>query len=187
MSARSVSCLLSKARALCFAARILSTMPIMLVMLQDLICHKWYANACLIKAIRGRETAAQDPELQKIFHHILISNRYWLLLSLGLPFVIEEESIIPESLEAIADQYRATYEQEMKWISQVGEPDLARILESPFIPGHSCSVAQALMQVCLHSQGHRSQCATRLRLLGATPPTLDFILWLIERPAPNWE
>jgi uncharacterized damage-inducible protein DinB len=162
-------------------------MPIMRLMLQDLIYHKWYANASLIKAIRGHEPAAQDPELRKNFHHILLANRYWLLLSLGLPFVVEEESKIPESIETIAAQYRGTHEQEMKWISQIQEPDLARILESPFIPGHSCSVAQALMQVCLHSQGHRAQCATRLRLLGGAPPTLDFILWLKERPAPDWE
>jgi uncharacterized damage-inducible protein DinB len=162
-------------------------MPIMLVILQDLIYHKWYANASLIKAIRGHEAAAQDAELRKTLHHILVANRYWLLLSLGLPFVIEEESRAPESLEAIAAQYRGTHEQEMKWISQVQEPDLALILESSFLPGHSCSVAQALMQVCLHSQGHRAQCATRLRLLGGTPPTLDFILWLKERAAPDWD
>jgi uncharacterized damage-inducible protein DinB len=162
-------------------------MLIMLVMLQDLIYHKWYANASLIKVIRGCETAAQDAELLKILHHILLANRYWLLLSLGLPFALEEESRIPESLEAIAAQYRGTHEQEMKWVSQVQEPDLARVLESSFIPDHSCSVAQALMHVCLHSQGHRAQCATRLRLLGAMPPTLDFILWLKERPAPDWE
>lgn len=162
-------------------------MPVMLVMLQDLIYHKWYANASLIKAIRGRATAAQDPELQKIVHHILLANRYWLLLSMGLPFAVEEESRVPESLDDIAAQYRGTHEQETKWMSQVQESDLARILESPFIPGHSCSVAHALMQVCLHSQGHRAQCATRLRLLGAVPPTLDFILWLKERPAPDWE
>jgi uncharacterized damage-inducible protein DinB len=161
-------------------------MPTMLVMLQDLTRHKWYANASLVKAIRGHEAAAQDPELQKGLHHILLANRFWLLLSMDLQFVVEEESRIPESLEAIAAQYRETHEQEMRWISLVQETDLARVLESPFIPGRSCSVSQALMQVCLHSQGHRAQCATRLRLLGGVPPTLDFILWLKECPAPDW-
>ena len=51
----------------------------------------------------------------------------------------------------------------------------------------NASVVQAMMQVCLHSHGHRAQCAVRLRLLGGTPPNMDFILWLKERPAPNWE
>lgn len=159
----------------------------MLVMLQDLVDHKGYANAALLKAIRQHETAAQDPELRKLLHHIILANRFWLRLSLGLPFAVEEESRIPESLEAITAQYRETHAQEREWLSQVREPDLARILETPFIPGHSFSVAQALMQVCMHSNGHRAQCATRLRLLGGTPPGMDFILWLKERPSADWE
>jgi uncharacterized damage-inducible protein DinB len=160
---------------------------IMLVMLQELIHHKGYANASLVKAIRQNEAAAQDVELRKTLHHIILANWFWLLLILGLPFAVEEESRIPESLEAIAARYQDTHAQEMEWVSQVREPDLARVLETPFLPGHSCSVAQALMQVCMHSHGHRAQCATRLRLLGGTPPNMDFILWLKERPTPDWE
>jgi len=156
-------------------------------MLKDLILHKGYANASLIKAIRQHEPAAQDPELTKLLHHIILANRYWLFLILGLPFAAEEQSRIPESLEAIAALYRETHAQEVEWLSQVQEHDLARILQTPFIPDLVCSVAQAMMQVCLHSQGHRVQCATRFRSLGGEPPTLDFILWLKKRPAPNWE
>jgi uncharacterized damage-inducible protein DinB len=156
-------------------------------MLQELLQHKGYANAALVKAIRQHEVAAQDVELRNILHHIILANRFWLRLILELPFAVEEESRVPESLEAIALQYRETHAQEMEWVSQVQEPDLARILETPFLPGQSCSVAQALIQVCLHSHGHRAQCATRLRLLGGTPPNMDFILWLKERPAPDWK
>ena len=155
--------------------------------LQDLIHHKGYANASLLKAIRQHEAAAQDPELQKLLHHIILANRFWLWLTLGLPFVFEEESRTPESFEAIAAQYRENHAQEMEWLAQVQEPELARILETPFIPDFSCSVAQAMTQVCLHSHGHRAQCAIRLRLLGGTPPNMDFILWLKDRPAPVWE
>ena len=156
-------------------------------MLQDLIHHKGHANAALLKAIRQHETAAQDPELRKLLHHIILANRFWLCLSLGLPFAVEAESQVPDSLEAIAVLYRETHAQEVEWIAQVQDAELARTLETPFIPGHSYTVAQALMQVCLHSHGHRAQCATRLRLLGGAPPSMDFILWLKERPAPDWE
>jgi uncharacterized damage-inducible protein DinB len=159
----------------------------MLVMLNDMIQHKGCANASLLKAIRQHETASQDPELWTLLHHIILADRFWLRLSLGLPFVVEEESRAPESLEAIAERYRETYAQEMEWLAQVQETELARVLETPFIPDFSCSVAQAMMQVCLHSQGHRAQCATRLRLLGGIPPNMDFILWLKDRPAPDWE
>ena len=43
-----------------------------------------------------------------------------------------------------------------------------------------------MMQVAMHSLGHRAQCATRLRALGGNPPNTDFILWLKERPAADW-
>jgi uncharacterized damage-inducible protein DinB len=155
-------------------------------MLQDLIHHKGYANASLLKAIRQHEPAAQDPELRKLLHHIILANRFWLRLSLGLQFVVEEESQTPESFEAVAERYRETHAQEMEWLAQVQEPDLARVLETPFIPDFRCSVVEAMTQVCLHSHGHRAQCATRLRLLGGTPPNMDFILWLKDRPAPEW-
>lgn len=159
----------------------------MIEMLKDLLLHKAYSNAYLIKAIRRHEPAAQDPELRRVLHHIILANRYWLFLIIGLPFAVEEESRLPESLEAVSVLYRETHAQEARWISQLQEDDLARTLETPFIPGLSCSVAQAMMQVCLHTQGHRAQCATLFRSLGGEPPTLDFILWLRERPSPDWE
>ncbi|HKQ72334.1 MAG TPA: DinB family protein [Blastocatellia bacterium] len=159
----------------------------MLLMLQDLIYHKGYTNASLLKAIRRHEAAVQDLEMLKTLHHIILANRFWLLLILGLPFSVEEESQVPKSLETLVAQYRETHAQEMAWVSQVQEPELTRIVETPFIPGHTYSVAQALIQVCMHSHGHRAQCSSRLRLLGGTPPNMDFILWLKERPAPDWE
>jgi|SRR5215472_2411299 len=160
--------------------------PIMLPMLQALVQHKWHANAALLQAIRQHETAAQDEELRKTLHHILLANRYWLLLSLGTPFNQDHEARIPESLEEIVAIFRKTYTQELEWISQLQEPDLARTLETPFLPGSSFSIPEALIQVCMHSHGHRAQCASRLRLLGGTPPVTDFILWLKERLGPEW-
>jgi len=64
--------------------------------------------------------------------------------------------------------------------------ELARRLEGPLIPGGGCSIAHAYVQVCMHSQGHRSQCATRLRSLGGQPPVTDFIVWLQDRPVAQW-
>ena len=55
------------------------------------------------------------------------------------------------------------------------------VLEHPLIPGGRCSVAQALMQVCLHSHGHRAQLAKLLRGHEIVPPQSDFIVWLHHR------
>lgn len=158
----------------------------MLAMLRDLIAHKGHANAALLNAILQHEKAARDDELRKLLHHILLANRFWFMLSLGRELALEKESQVPESLETITRQYRETHEQEFEWITRIQESDLARRLETPFIPGYTFSVAEGMMQVCLHSHGHRAQCATRLRLLGGTPPVTDFILWLKERPSPDW-
>jgi len=157
-----------------------------LEILRDLIRHKWHANAALFKAIGQHEPATNDAELLKLLHHILLANRFWFTLSLGKEFAVDRESQVPGSLAAIADHYQQTCAQELEWISQLPESDLARRLETAFIPGSSFSVAEAIMQVCMHSHGHRAQCATRLRLLGGTPPPMDFILWLKERPAQDW-
>ena len=48
------------------------------------------------------------------------------------------------------------------------------------------TVAEGLTQIFMHSQNHRGQCLTRLRENGAKPPTLDYILWARDRPAPAW-
>lgn len=159
----------------------------MLEMLRDLVEHKWHSNAALLKAIQAHEKAAQDEELLKLLHHILLANRFWLTLSMQLPFSVAEESVVPESLALLVANYQKTCVQEREWVRQLHEADLARRLETSFIPGSTFSVAEAMMQICMHSQGHRSQCATMLRRLGGTPPATDFILWLKERPAVDWQ
>jgi hypothetical protein len=46
----------------------------MLAMLQDLVQHKGYANAVLLKAVRQHEKATQDQELRELLHHIILAN-----------------------------------------------------------------------------------------------------------------
>jgi uncharacterized damage-inducible protein DinB len=158
----------------------------MLEMLRDLIAHKGHANAALLTVIRQNEAAASDSELRELLHHILLANRFWLLSVLGLPFVSEDESRASSSVDALIQLYCRTQEQESTWLATAIEADLARVLESPLIPGGKCSVSQALMQVCMHSHGHRAQCAKLLRRHDGVPPKTDFILWLTSRPAAEW-
>src|SRR5262245_57023747 len=132
----------------------------MLSLLRDLTDHKGYANAALLTAIRQHGAACSDAALRTLVHHILVANRFWLLTFLSEPFHSNEESRIPGSLDALVANYRATHEREVGWLSSIRESELERTLEGPLIPGGCCSVSDALIQVSLHSQGHRSQCAT---------------------------
>ncbi len=158
----------------------------MLEMLRDLVAHKGHANAALLGAIRQNDAAASDPELSELLHHILIANRFWLLAVCGLPFVFEDESRPSSSFDALIQRYCGTQAQELTWLATATEADLTRVLESPLIPGGRCSVSQALVQVCMHSQGHRAQCAKLFRSHGGVPPVTDFILWVASRPATEW-
>ncbi len=158
----------------------------MIEMLRDLIAHKWYTNAALLNAIRQNGPAVSDPALSEPLHHILLANRFWLLSIVGSPFVLEDEARPSQSFDALVQRYAGTQSQERAWLETATSADVARILKSALIPNGECSVAQALMQVCLHSHGHRAQCATLLRRHGGTPPPTDFILWIPNRPEAEW-
>jgi hypothetical protein len=70
----------------------------MLGMLRDLVQYKNYSDAALLRAIAEHEPAASDPELRSLLRHVILANRYWLLLFLGHPFDIHRESHVPDSL-----------------------------------------------------------------------------------------
>ena len=158
----------------------------MLEMLRDLVAHKGHSNAALLNAIRQNVAAAADPEVWQLLHHILLANRFWLLTVLGLPFVHEDEARPSPSFEALIQRYGSTQAQETTWLETATEGDLARILEDALIPNGRISVSQAFIQVCMHSHGHRAQCAKLLRRRGGVPPATDFILWLTSRPRAEW-
>ncbi len=158
----------------------------MLEMLRDLAAHKDHANATLLTSIRLHDAAAVDKELRDLLHHIILANRFWVLTCSGQPFNLREEMRAPESLDELIGIYRRTQELEAPWIAQLTPAELSRELNNPIIAGTTCSVAQAMVQVCMHSLGHRAQCAKMLRRLGGEPPMTDFILWLTHRSPAQW-
>ena len=105
---------------------------------------------------------------------------------LGMPFVHEVEARPSPSFDDLIERYGRTQADETRWLENAAESDLDRTLENALIPNGRCSVAQAFVQVCLHSHGHRAQCAKLLRRHGTQPPPTDFILWLTDRPAAAW-
>lgn len=158
----------------------------MLEMLRDLIAHKGHANAVMLTAIRGHGEAAADPAIVALLHHVLLANRFWLLTVLGRPFDHDVEARPSASFDALVARYAATQAEEAAWLETATQTELARVVEDSRIPGGACSVGQAFVQVCLHSHGHRAQCAKLLRAHGVVPPMTDFILWIADRAAPAW-
>jgi|SRR5690348_1116385 len=153
----------------------------MIELVRDLVRHKIYANTQLLAAVAAHPAAARDDDVRTLLHHILVSNRFWLLLSIARPFGMEREKVVPASLETVRANFEATHALELEWLSRASDEDLRSTIEWPRHPGQPLTVAQAMMQICLHSHGHRAQCATMLRSLGGTPPTLDYIQWVSDQ------
>lgn len=164
----------------------LCTIVAMLDALRDLVAHNGHANALMLHAVRETAAASADAEVDALLHHVLLANRFWLLGVQAQPFDYPYESRRSASVDELAARYAETHERQSAWLASATEPDLARGLESEMIPGGRCSVGQAFLQVCLHSHGHRAQVAKMLRRHGAVPPQTDFIVWLVDRPAPAW-
>jgi uncharacterized damage-inducible protein DinB len=150
----------------------------MLVLISELIRHKHSADEALLNTILEHEQAARDEELRRMLHHMLVSNRFWMLTLRGDAIDRKQEAIVPASLEELIKGFGETRALELDWLSQTADTDLEASITTPYHPGMVFTAGQAVLQVCLHSQGHRSQCLMRLRSLGITPPTLDFILWV---------
>ncbi len=158
----------------------------MVAIFGELFHHQAHADASLLMAIKRHQAASNDQELRKLFHHILVAHRFFIHLCQGLPFSVEAENIVPATLDEIVAGFQATQVQELVWLDQLEASDLARVLETQYIPGGQATVGEALTQVCLHSHGRRAQCATRLRMLGGEPPLTDYIFWVKDRPYPAW-
>lgn len=152
----------------------------MLTLLRDLIAHKGFATAALLGAMQSSMTT-DDDAMRKLLEHVRVSNRFWLLAILGRPFDYGVEGRTSGSFGELAARFEALQHEEEAWLAQATEADIGRVLTGPLIPGGQCTVGDALLQVALHSQGHRSQCAKLLRAAGGTPPVTDFIMWIGER------
>lgn len=157
-----------------------------LPLLAELFDHQAWADAALLEAVRACPAARDDEKMRHTLHHIVMVQRAFLSIFLKRPFDMAAESKQPESLDALVARFRETHPEELAFVKQVDEAALARPIETPRFPGAKLTHAQAMMQVVMHSQSHRGQCAVRLREAGGQPPTLDYILWLKDRPAPVW-
>jgi uncharacterized damage-inducible protein DinB len=158
----------------------------MFQLLRDLAAHKEWADTLVLNTVARNAAATRDEELCGLFHHILLANRFWLLAFISAPFDYEHESRAFGGFDDLTTRYRETQAQERLWLATSTDADLARSIDSPLIPGTTCTVAQGLTQVCMHSQGHRAQIAKVFRRHGGVPPMTDFVLWLANRPTADW-
>jgi uncharacterized damage-inducible protein DinB len=154
-------------------------------MIRSLFDHQAWADAAILGAVRSHAVAREDETLLRTLHHIVATQRAFLSLFLERPFDPEKELGVPGSLRDIEAIFRDAHREEIGYVNRLEETELARVLDLPWI-GCRASVTEALLQVVMHSQAHRGQCAARFRAIGGHPPMTDFIIWIKDRPAPVW-
>src|SRR5579871_6436526 len=156
----------------------------MLTLLRSLFIYQSWADAAILSAVQSHPESLHDEQMLKTLHHIVTAQQTLLARCLARPFDKEKESHRPESFAALVALFRATNDELQAFVTGLTDSDLERRFELPFLKSEF-TIADGLTQVVLHSQNHRGQCLIRLRENGAKPPTLDYILWAKDRPAPS--
>jgi len=163
--------------------------------LQDLYRHLEWAEARVWTAVLGADAAVADPELRDRLHHVHLTQRAFLDVWTGQPVGRYREQRFP-SLRELYAWARPYYAAVARFLDSVTAEDLSTPTPVPWARYFAkerggavgtTTLAETLFQVTAHSTYHRAQVNTRLRVLGLTPPLVDYIAWLwLERPAPRW-
>ena len=159
----------------------------MTALLKDLLGHQAWADAMFFHAW-GKSAALDDEDLRARTGHLVdVQEAFLAVLKGGIPAV--EVHPLP-GFEALKTRCRAAHEAYRALGRTLDEASLDRVVRVPWFPDPPClvTVAEALAQVCLHTQHHRAQNMTRLKALGAGPKNVDYIIWLWkQRPEARWD
>ena len=156
--------------------------------LEELYFHQEWADAEHWRALESFPKALEDKAIRERLLHIHLVQHafFWLLGPRDLPFAIKQIEDFPN----MSDLKHYGQDGLQRLNELVASFDVARTdtIEVPwFKPPAKITVRHALMQAAMHSHYHRGQNATRLRELGGTPPTTDFIVWLHKgQPTAQW-
>ena len=159
--------------------------------LRDLYGHQAWADAEHWRAIEAHPAARDDGAIRNRVHHVHLVQRsfMWSVGDRSTRFVLSVPGDF-KTFEALKAFARETHAEIDRTLEAIGEERLRETITMAWFkdPPLTLTVGEALAQCAMHSQWHRGQNATRLRELGAAPPTVDLIVWFWKgRPAPTWD
>lgn len=156
----------------------------------DLYRHMEWADAEHWRAVMVHPAAREDRELRERLLHIHGAQEIWLGRWQGLEKPLRWPTV--EDYPRIEDlrHYAAACHAALRAylpILQTQEP--GRILVFTTLQGDPVTqpLADTLLQLPMHSQYHRAQNATRMRVLGGHMPQTDWAYWTRRgRPVAHW-
>jgi uncharacterized damage-inducible protein DinB len=159
----------------------------MLTFLRDLMAHAEWANAVFFHA--WEKSPAHDHEdLRQRVGHIIGVQQGFLSVLRGQP-PGGPPGGPPPSFEELKTRAQTCHAGLRDFTANLDAEALTRTVRIPWFPEPPCilTVAEALVQVAMHSQHHRGQCMTRLKDYGGEPKNVDWIIWLWkQKPQGRW-
>ena len=159
----------------------------MLTFLRDLLAHAEWANAVFFHTW-GKSPARDHEEMRRRVGHIVGVQQGFLSILRG-----ESPGGPPDGPPPSFDDLKAravTCHAGLRDFAAGLEPAaLSRQVRVPWFPDPPCviTVAEALVQLAMHSQHLRGQCMTRLKDFGGEPKNVDWIIWLWkQKPQGRW-
>jgi uncharacterized damage-inducible protein DinB len=155
--------------------------------LRDLLGHAEWANAVFFHAW-DKSPARDHEEMRRRVGHILGVQDGFLTVIRGKSPGGPPDGPPPafEGLKAWAERSHAAWRD---FAAALTPQTLAGTVRIPWFGEPPCviTVAEALVQVAMHSQHHRGQCMTRLKDFGGEPKNVDWIIWLWkQKPQARW-
>lgn len=159
----------------------------MVSFLRDLLAHAEWANAVFFHAW-AKSPARNHEELRSRVAHILAVQQGFLAILRGQPPEMPPGGP-PPSFEDLKAQVEICHAGLRDFAATLRPEDLVQTVRVPWFPDPPCivTIAEALVQVALHTQHHRGQCMTRLKDFGGEPKNVDWIIWLWkQKPQARW-
>ena len=159
----------------------------MVVFLRDLLAHAEWANAVFFHTW-GKSPARDHEELRTRVDHILTVQEVFLSFLRGEP-AGGLAAGPPASYEELKTRAQRSHAGLREFAASLTPEGLERTVRIPFFPDPPCiiTVAQAIVQVAMHTQHHRGQCMTRLKDHGGEPKNVDWVIWLWkQKPEARW-
>lgn len=156
--------------------------------LRDLMAHAEWANAVFFRAW-GKSPARDHEELRRRLDHIIGVQQSFLSMLRGEP-PGGPPSGPPSSFADLKTRAETCHASLREFAATLGPETWSRTVRIPFFPDPPCvvTIAEAMVQVAMHTQHHRGQCMTRPKDFGGEPKNVDWIIWLWkQKPQARWD
>lgn len=160
----------------------------MLSFLRDLLAHAEWANAVFFHAW-SKSPARDHEEMRRRVDHIIGVQQGFLSILRGEP-PGGPPSGPPSSFEDLKKRAPISHSGLRDFAAALEPESLSRTVWITWFPDPPCviTIAEALVQVAMHTQHHRGQCMTRLKDFGGEPRNVDWIIWLWkQKPQARWD